>query len=47
MEPKPQPPKPEALTPEQVQAAIERAEKWLGRIEARALRAIALGQRDV
>jgi len=47
MEPKPQPPKPEALTSEQMQAALERAEKWLGRIEARALRAIALGQRDV
>ena len=39
--------KPEALTPEQVLAAIERAQKWIGRIEARALRAIALGKRDV
>lgn len=39
--------KPEALTPEQVLAAIERAQKWIGRIEARALRAIALGRRDV
>lgn len=37
----------EKLTPEQVQLALERARRWLGRIEARAMRAIALGKRDV
>lgn len=35
------------LTPAQIQAAIDRAQRWIGRIEARALRAIALGKRDV
>lgn len=42
-----QPPTRDELTPEQVQLALERARRWWGRIEARAMRAFALGKRDV
>ncbi|MEJ2800609.1 hypothetical protein WAE61_01920 [Comamonadaceae bacterium PP-2] len=36
----------QALTPTQIHAAVERAQRWIRRIEARALRAIALGKTE-